>query len=114
MDFKDQWDLETALKILQHQTVDSELWAEAVEWLMLFGPPEIKQLLLKASGIATETYFPELKPSHYSAEGEPFYDVAAIAQSLGIDEDEAREIIKRKEIEHRMQHSFNSGSETVH
>lgn len=31
MNFKDQWNLETALKILQHQTVDSQIWAEAVE-----------------------------------------------------------------------------------
>lgn len=114
MNFKDQWNLETALKILQHQTVDSELWAEAVEWLMLFGPPEVKQLLLKASGIATETYFPELKPSYYSAEGEPYFDVAAIAQSLGIDEEEAREIIRKKEIEHQMRHFLTSSSETIH
>lgn len=114
MNFRDQWNLETALKILQHQTVDSQLWAEAVEWLMLFGPPEIKQLLLKASGIATETYFPELKPSSFDAEGEPYYDVADIARSLGIDEEEAREIIRKKEIEHQMQHLLGIGSETVH
>ncbi|MDP3480174.1 MAG: hypothetical protein Q8R88_10405 [Desulfoprunum sp.] len=114
MNFKDQWNLETALKILQNQTVDSKLWAEAVEWLMLFGPPEVKELLLKASGIATETYFPELKPSHFSAEGEPFYDVAAIAQSLGINEAEANEIIRRKEIEHQMRHFLSTSSETIH
>ncbi len=114
MDFKDQWNLETAMKIMQNQTVESKLWAEAVEWLMLFGPPEIQQLLLKASGIATETSFPELKPSHFSAEGEPFYDVAAIAQALGIDEEEAREIIRRKEVEHQMRHFLSSDSETIH
>jgi hypothetical protein len=114
MNFKDQWNLETALKILQHQTVESQLWAEAVEWLMLYGPPEIKEILLKASGIATETFFPELKPTSYSADGEPYYDVAAIAKALGISEEEAHEIIRRKEIAHQMQHFFTGGSETIH
>jgi hypothetical protein len=114
MNFKDQWTLETALQILQHQTVDSQLWAEAVEWLMLYGPPEIKDLLLKASGIATETYFPELKPTSYGIDGEPYYDVAAIARALGIDEDEALEIIRRKEIEHQLRHFFSGETETIH
>ena len=41
MDFKDEWDLDTALKVVQNKTVDSKLWAEAVEWLLLYGPPEI-------------------------------------------------------------------------
>ena len=39
--------------------------------------------------------FPELQPSHFSAEGEPYYDVAAIARSLEVDEEEAREIIRK-------------------
>lgn len=114
MNFKDQWNLETALKILQHQTVDSKLWAEAVEWLMLFGPPEVKELLLRASGIATETYFPELQPVSRGPGGEPLYDVAALARVLGIAEDEAREIIRKKEREHQIQHILSGGSETVH
>ncbi|KAB2891565.1 MAG: hypothetical protein F9K32_03450 [Desulfobulbaceae bacterium] len=114
MNFKDQWNLETALKILQHQTVDSQIWAEAVEWLMLFGPPEIKDLLLKASGIATETYFPELKPIYHSAEGEPYYNIAALARALGISEEDAQEIIRKKEREHQMHHLASGGSETVH
>ncbi len=114
MNFKDQWNLETAMEILQHQTVDSKLWAEAVEWLMLFGPPEIQQLLLKASGIATHTYFPELQPSSISADGQPYYDIAAIARSLGVDEDEVREIIRKKEVEHQMRHLLSANSETIH
>ena len=32
MDFKDYWNLDTAMQILQNKTVDSKLWAEAVEW----------------------------------------------------------------------------------
>ena len=114
MNFKDQWNLETALKILQHQTVDYQIWAEAVEWLMLFGPPEIKDLLLKASGIATETYFPELKAIYHSPEGEPYYDIAALARVLGISEEDAQEIIRKKEREHQMHHLASGGSETVH
>jgi hypothetical protein len=114
MNFKEQWNLETALKILQHQTVDSQLWAEAVEWLMLFGPPEIKELLLRASGIATETYFPELQPISHGPGGEPYYDVAALARALGIPEEEAQEIIRKKEREHQIHHIMSGGSETVH
>ena len=114
MKFKEQWNLETALKILRHQTVDSQVWAEAVEWLMLFGPPEIKEILFRASGIATETYFPELQPIYHGPDGEPYYDVAVLARALGISEEMAQEIIRRKENEHEMQHLFSGGSDTVH
>ncbi len=104
MDFKDHWNLETALKIVQHPTVDSKLWAEAVEWLMLFGPPEIIQILLHASEMATSTEFPELQPVNYTKEGQPCYDVAAIARSLGMTEEEARKIIAKKEALHNKKH----------
>ena len=39
MQAKDLWDLESAMKVLTHDSVDSKLWAEAVEWLILYGPP---------------------------------------------------------------------------
>ncbi len=104
MDFKDQWSLETALKIVQHPTVDSKLWAEAVEWLLLYGPPEIRQVLLQASETATSTRFPELRPVSYTREGEPCYDVKTIAAALGIDEDEAKKIIAKKEALHKKKH----------
>ena len=97
MEFKDLWDLESAMQVLQHKTVDSKLWAEAVEWLLHFGPPEIRQMLLDASEIATETTFPDLKPTHYSPEGEPCYDISALAETLGITEDQTRKILRRKE-----------------
>jgi len=61
MDFKDQWDLDTALKIVRNKGVDSELWAEAIEWLLLYGPPEVVSILLQASEHATEKVYPELK-----------------------------------------------------
>ncbi len=105
MNFKDHWDLDTAMEILQNKTVDSKLWAEAVEWLLLYGPPEIVALLLKASSQATDTTFPELQPLTYTQDGQPFYDVKEIAATLGISEDEVRE---------RTHFFSNNGSETVH
>lgn len=115
MDFKDQWDVETALKILQHKTVDSKLWAEAAEWLLMYGPPEISEMLLKASGQATKHCFPELHERAYSNDGQPVYDLNEIAQSLGITKEEAREILAGKEALHKMQNFFNgSDSGTTH
>lgn len=96
MSFKDEWDLESALKILQHPTVDSKLWAEAVEWLLKYGPPSIQKILLNASKNATESEFPEFKPSHYTADGLPIYDTAKLAETLGISVAEVQDIINRK------------------
>lgn len=104
MDIKDQWTVETALEVLQHKTVDSKLWAEAVEWLILFGPDEIRELLLQSSGTATSQCFPDLKASGYAPDGQPCYNVAEIARSLQISEKEAKEIIARKQEEHKMPH----------
>jgi hypothetical protein len=101
MEFKDLWDLKSAMQVLAHDTVDSKLWADAVEWLILYGPPEIQELLIDASKTATSSSFPELKPSHFTPEGEPCYDIGELASSLGIDEQEAQEILKKKEKEHQ-------------
>ena len=97
MEFKDLWDLESAMQVLGHKTVDGKLWAEAVEWLLQCGPPEIRQLLLDASEIATGTAFPEMKPTHYTPEGQPCYDISVLAKSLGITEEQTRDILRRKE-----------------
>jgi len=97
MEFKDLWDLKSALQVLEHKTVDSKLWSEAVEWLIQYGPPEIRQLLLDASEIATGTTFPELKPSHYTSDGQPCYDISGLAETLGITEEQTRDILRRKE-----------------
>ena len=86
MEFKDHWTLENALKVLQHPTIDAKLWAEAVEWLLLYGPLEIQTLLLHASGVATTQCFPELEATKYTEDGQPCYDVAAIAKTLGINQ----------------------------
>lgn len=107
MDFKKSWTEETAMKILNHPTVDSKTWAEAVEWLMIHGSEEVKELLLRASGTATRSCFPDLHPDNYSKEGQPCYDIAALAKSLGVEEDEVRRILKDKEESHGIRHSLD-------
>ena len=114
MDFKDEWDLETALKILEHKTVDSKLWAEAAEWLILYGPPEIKKLLLEASAHATASSFPELQPSGYSPDGQPMYDISSLARQLGTSEDEILRIIEEKEKRHKKYSLFRGRPATTH
>ena len=115
MEFKALWDLESAMQVLANDTVDSKLWAEAVEWLILYGPPEIQELLINASKTATSSSFPELKPSHYTSEGEPCYDIGELARSLGIDEEEAQEILKKKDQEHQLLHVIDEDDTgTVH
>ncbi len=104
MDIKEQWDVATAMEVLQHKTVDSKLWAEAVEWLILFGPDEIRDLLLQSSGTATSQCFPKLKATGYAPDGQPCYNVAEIASCLQISAKEAREIIAKKQEAHQMPH----------
>ena len=86
--FAQQWTLESALAVLEHPTVDSKLWAEAVEWLLVYGPPEVRELLTAASGHATRASFPELKPQGYGPDGSPCYDIGDLARSLGISEED--------------------------
>ena len=104
MEFKDLWDIESAMKVLTHKTVDGKLWAEAVEWLMLNGPAEIKQLLLESSMTATKSSFPELKPSSFTINGQPCYNLVDLAKALQMDEKEAKEILMQKEAEHGKLH----------
>lgn len=110
--FQHQWTVASAMEILQHPTVDSELWAEAVEWLLLYGPPEIKGLLQEASGQATQASFPELKAQRYAPDGSPCYDITELARSLGISEEEAQTQLKEKEIKHGVQHGFSEEDTT--
>jgi len=116
MSFKDEWNLEIALKILQHPTVDSQLWSEAAEWLLRYGPPSIQKILLNASQAATELQFPDLKPSHYTADGMPVYDTARLADILGIAENEVRSIINEKGLNEETSSvsSFTNTSRTIH
>ena len=96
MSSKDGWDLENALKVLQHPTVDAQTWAEAVEWLLRYGPDSIKKILLEASTTATEMQFPEIQPAYYTEDGQAVYDAEGIAEILGISVEQANEIINRK------------------
>ena len=115
MDFKDHWDLETAMQVVQNKTVDSKLWAEAVEWLLLYGPPEIVSILLQASGHATEQTFPELEPSDYTEDGQPIYDLVRLAKSLNMSEEEVMRFLREKEKSNESTHFvYGGGSQTVH
>ena len=104
--FKQEWNSESAMAILRHPTVDGKIWAEAVEWLLLYGPEEVKEMLQQASGHATHTSFPELRPQRYAPDGSPCYEIADLAQSLGITEEEARAQLAEKEQKHGIQHGY--------
>ena len=99
-EFKQEWTVESAMEILQHPTVDSKIWAEAVEWLLLYGPPEIREMLKQASSYATTKEFPNLKPESFTESGEPVYSITGIARELGVSEEEAAEMIAQKEKKH--------------
>lgn len=107
-DFKKEWTVESALQVVRHPTVDSRLWSEAVEWLMLYGPPEMREMLGEASNYATSREFPTLKPSGFTEDGRPVYAVAEIASMLGLTEEEAAEIIAAKEEKHGRQHLYGA------
>jgi len=110
--FKQEWTEESAMEILQHPTVDSKLWAEAVEWLLLYGPPEIREMLSQASGHAMSKSFPELQPQRYAPDGSPCYEIADLARSLGISEEEARAQLAEKEQKHGVQHGIADSDTT--
>jgi len=115
MEFKDLWDLESAMKVLSHETVDGKIWADAVKWLILHGPAEIRQLLLEASSLATSTSFPELQPSHYTSDGQPCYNIKDLAKSLGTTEEAVRDLLHEKESEFPGLHFLNNNdNETIH
>lgn len=98
------------MKILRHPTVDSWIWAEAVEWLLMYGPPEIQEQLGVAAGYATGKEFPDLKPKGCTREGELVYSVAEIAHALGISEEEAAEVIAEKQRKHGVRQLFDRQS----
>lgn len=105
-DFKKQWDEEMAMAVLANPTVDGTIWAEAVEWLMLYGSPHIQEILSQASSAATSTHFPDLKPSGYSPDGTPLYDVEALALALNISPEEALGRLRAREQEQQTRHLF--------
>ena len=86
-----------ALQVLHQETVTSEVWADAAKWLLLYGPPQIQELLHQASSFATRDCFPQLQSAGYTDEGEPCYDIGALAGALGLSEKETIE--KMQEVE---------------
>ncbi|WP_049785034.1 hypothetical protein [Desulfotalea psychrophila] len=112
--FKDQWTLEMAMKIVTNQTVDSETWGEAVEWIMLYGPHDIQNLLLMASAQATTNAFPRLKPCSYSPDGQPCYNTAELAEELQLTEEQVQAIIIEKEKIYRGQSIIWGAKPTLH
>lgn len=104
--FKNSWTLEMAMAVLENKTIDSKTWSEAVEWLLLYGPPEIRQVLDQASHTATSVCYPELKPTGYTPDGEPCYQIDDIAESLGISREEAIEKMTELEEIHGFRHLY--------
>lgn len=90
-EFKNQWDVVMAMQVLIDPHVESRLWSEAVKWLLLYGPSEIRELIAQSSGFATNKCFPELKPEGFNAEGEPCYSLSELAAVLGMTDGEAKE-----------------------
>ena len=109
--FKEQWDLEMALEVLKNRSVESKVWSDAAKWIMLYGPPELQEVLRQASSIAINSYFPQLEPERYTDSGEPCYDINKIAEALGVTKQEALEKIAEMENEQGVQHLFDA-SET--
>lgn len=106
-DFHHQWTTESAMEILRHPTVDSQIWADAVEWLMLFGPPEIRELLQQAGSQTIQENFPELRVRRFAQDGSLCYDLGEIAQILSITEKEAREQLQEMEAKHGIRYGFS-------
>jgi hypothetical protein len=112
-DFKNSWTLEMA--VLENKTIDSKTWPEAVEWLLLYGPPEIKAMLDHASHTATSICYPDLKPTAYTSEGYPCYNIDDIAATLGITREEAIENMVQMEETHGFRHLYDDeGTYKVH
>ena len=109
--FREQWDIEMALEVLKNQSVESSTWSEAAKWIMLYGPPELQEVLRQASSIAINSCFPQLEPERYTDSGEPCYDINKIAEALGVTKQEALEKIAEMENEQGIQHLFDA-SET--
>ena len=96
-----------ALAVLENRAIDAETWSEAVKWLMLYGPTEIRQLLGQASCHATREYFPGVKPRGYNEQGEPLYEVSDIATALGISEEEAALRLNEMEFTHNVRYLYD-------
>jgi hypothetical protein len=109
--FKDEWNIDMALDVLKNKRVDSQLWSDAAKWIMLYGPPELQEIIRRASDAATKSCFPGLEPERYTEEGEPCYDIKKIADALGMTKEEAMENMAEIQEEYGIKHLFDA-SET--
>jgi hypothetical protein len=94
-EFKDQWSLEMALEVLASQSVEAGPWAEAATWLLLYGPPELRELLDEAANNAFAHCFPGVRPQGYDQTGKPYYDLHQLAVAQGISSEEMAEHLDR-------------------
>ena len=83
-DYEAQWNLEMALAVLGSENVDGELWAEAVKWLLLYGPPELRALLTEASAGTFAQAFPGVQVLGHGDTGQPYYALSDLAEALGV------------------------------
>ncbi len=104
---ENEWDIKTALAVIMSKGVDSRTWAEAVEWVMLFGPPTLRETIEAASMTATCDCLPEVRAAGINADGEICYDIADLARALGVGEEELGEKINRLQAEKKRRIIFN-------
>jgi len=88
------------MEVLVHRTVDSHLWADAVKWLLLYGPPPLREMLEQAASVATAAYFPDLVPTGFNDQGQPCYDVEDLARALRMSSEEATDLLGNMEEEY--------------
>jgi hypothetical protein len=105
--FKEQWNLEMALDILKSKSVDSKTWSDAAKWILLYGPPDLQDVMKQASSVAMNSCFPELEPERYTVSGEPCYDIGKIAEALGVTKREALQKMAEIEFELGIQHLYD-------
>jgi hypothetical protein len=105
-DFKERWNLDMTLQVLQQEMIDSESRAAATKWLLLYGPPEIRNMLQQAADIAIRQCFMELESKIYTRDGEPCYDIRGLAVALGLNEGEVIEKMREMEKQYGVQHLF--------
>lgn len=93
-EIKTQWNLEMALEVLASETVEAGLWSEAVKWLLLYGPPELREMLNLASNSSFNQCFPRVRVKGHNNSGHPCYALADLAEVLGMSVEAAAEQIQ--------------------
>lgn len=97
-----------ALEVLRNKYIDGKIWSEAAKWTLLYGPPELQEIVRQASSVATNSSFPLLKPEHYTESGDPCYDIEKVAEALGVTRQEAVKKLAEMENEQGIQHIFDN------